>query len=201
MPTRRWSADAGFGTRCPEIERGGAAPIVTFATAISGQHIRGGPMQRESERSGRPITILMADDDADDRFMTRDAFRESRLANELRFVEDGEELMDYLHRRNQYSDLARSPRPGLILLDLNMPRKDGREALQELKQDPRFRPIRVIVLTTSKAEEDILRTYNLSAASYITKPVTFESLVDVVKTLGKYWLEIVELPENGDSAG
>jgi len=149
----------------------------------------------------KPITILMADDDPDDRQLTREAFGEARLANELRFVEDGVELLDYLHRRGKYTDPASSPWPSIILLDLNMPRKDGREALRELKQDPRFRAIRVIVLTTSKAEEDILRTYSLSAASYITKPVTFESLVDVVKTLGKYWLEIVELPENGDSAG
>jgi len=149
----------------------------------------------------KPITILMADDDPDDRELTREAFEEAKLANDLRFVEDGVELLDYLHRRGRYSDPASSPRPGIILLDLNMPRKDGREALQELKQDPRFRAIRVIILTTSKAEEDILRTYNLSAASYITKPVTFEALVDVVKTLGRYWLEIVELPENGDRAG
>jgi two-component system response regulator len=149
----------------------------------------------------KPITILMADDDADDRQLTKEAFEEARLANDLRFVQDGVELLDYLHRRGKYADPATSPRPGIILLDLNMPRKDGREALQELKQDPRFRAIRVIILTTSKAEEDILRTYNLSAASYITKPVTFESLVDVVRTIGKYWLEIVELPENGDPAG
>ena len=149
----------------------------------------------------KPITILMADDDPDDRQLTKEAFEESHLANDLRFVEDGVELLDYLHRRGKYTDPASSPRPGLILLDLNMPRKDGREALSEIKQDARFRAIRVVILTTSKAEEDILRTYNLSAASYITKPVTFESLVDVVKTLGKYWLEIVELPENGDSAG
>jgi CheY-like chemotaxis protein len=136
----------------------------------------------------------MADDDADDRQMTKEAFEESHLTNELRFVEDGVELMDYLQRRGKYSDPASSPRPGLILLDLNMPKKDGREALQELKADPRLRAIRVVVLTTSKAEEDVLRTYNLSAASYITKPVTFTALIDVVKTLGKYWLEIVELP-------
>jgi CheY-like chemotaxis protein len=151
--------------------------------------------------NAKPITILMADDDPDDRQLTKEAFDEAKLVNDLRFVEDGVELLDYLHRRGKFADPATSPRPGLILLDLNMPRKDGREALSELKQDARFRAIRVIILTTSKAEEDILRTYNLSAASYITKPVTFESLVDVVKTLGKYWLEIVELPENGDSAG
>ena len=151
--------------------------------------------------SPKPITILMADDDPDDRELTREAFEEAKLANDLKFVEDGVELLDYLHRRGKFADPATSPRPGIILLDLNMPRKDGREALQELKQDPRFRAIRVIILTTSKAEEDILRTYNLSAASYITKPVTFEALVDVIKTLGRYWLEIVELPENADRAG
>jgi CheY-like chemotaxis protein len=149
----------------------------------------------------KPITILMADDDPDDRQMTKEAFEESHLVNDLRFVEDGEELMDYLHRRGKYADPASSPRPGLILLDLNMPRKDGREALEEIKNDPRLRTIRVVVLTTSKAEEDIVRTYNLSAASYITKPVTFEGLLDVIKTMGKYWLEIVELPDNGDDPG
>ena len=149
----------------------------------------------------KPITILMADDDPDDRQMTKEAFAESHLANDLRFVEDGEELLDYLQRRGKYADPASSPRPGLILLDLNMPRKDGREALEEIKRDPKLRTIRVVVLTTSKAEEDILRTYNLSAASYITKPVTFEGLLDVIKTMGKYWLEIVELPDNGDDLG
>jgi CheY-like chemotaxis protein len=142
----------------------------------------------------KPITILMADDDADDRQLTREAFEESRLANDLRFVEDGEELLDYLYRRGKYADPDTSPRPGIILLDLNMPRKDGREALQIIRGDPRLRAIRVIILTTSKAEEDMLRSYDLSAASYITKPVTFERLVEVVRTLGKYWLEIVELP-------
>lgn len=149
-------------------------------------------------KHARPITILMADDDPDDRELTREAFEESRLANDLRFVEDGVELLDYLNRRGKYADPASSPRPGIILLDLNMPRKDGREALQEIKADPRFRGIRIIIMTTSRAEEDILRTYNLSATSYITKPVTFDGLVEVVRALGKYWLEIVELPDNGD---
>ncbi len=149
-------------------------------------------------RQPKPITILMADDDADDRQMTREAFGESRLANDLRFVTDGEELLDYLKRRGKYADPASSPRPGLILLDLNMPKKDGREALREIKADPSLKQIRVVVLTTSKAEEDIYRTYDLSAASYITKPVTFDSLVDVIRALGKYWLEIVELPAEGD---
>lgn len=145
----------------------------------------------------KPVTILMADDDADDRALTKEAFEEAKLANELRFVEDGEELLDYLNRRGKYADPASSPLPGLILLDLNMPRKDGREALAEIKNDPRFKHIRIVVMTTSKAEADILRTYKLSAASYITKPVTFEALVEVVRTLGKYWFEIVELPPNG----
>lgn len=143
----------------------------------------------------RSITILMADDDADDRLMTREAFEASHLKNDLKFVENGVELLDYLYRREKYADPESSPRPSIILLDLNMPKKDGREALEEIKRDPNLRNIRIIVLTTSKAEEDIYRTYNLGAASYITKPVTFESLVDVVKTLGKYWLEIVELDE------
>jgi len=143
----------------------------------------------------KTIAILMADDDPDDRLMTREAFEESRLANDLRFVEDGEELLDYLKRRGKYAEPGSSPRPGLILLDLNMPRKDGREALREIKSDPELKRIRVVILTTSKAEEDILRSYDLSAASYITKPVTFESLVELVRTLGKYWLEIVELPD------
>ena len=151
-------------------------------------------------RANKPITILMADDDPDDREMTREAFAESRLANDLRFVEDGAELMDYLCRRNQYANPADSPRPGLILLDLNMPKKDGRQALSEMKADPNLRNIRVVVMTTSKAEEDILRTYDLGASSYVTKPVTFTALVDVIATLGRYWLEIVELP-NGEVRG
>lgn len=152
----------------------------------------------------KPVTILMADDDPDDRQLTKEAFAESHLANDLRFVEDGEELLEYLHRRGKFADPAVSPRPSIILLDLNMPRKDGREALEEIKADPQFRGIRVIVMTTSKAEEDIIRSYDLSAASYITKPVTFDALLDVVKTIGKYWLEIVELPDDvhsGDRRG
>lgn len=149
-------------------------------------------------QQARPITILMADDDADDRMMTKDAFVESHLANELRFVEDGVELMDYLKQRGKYADPNSSPRPGLILLDLNMPKKDGREALAEIKQDPALCTIPVVVMTTSKEEEDIHRSYRLHVNSYITKPVTFDALVAVIKVLGQYWLEIVELPKNGD---
>jgi len=155
------------------------------------------------QETGKPITILMADDDADDRLMAKEAFEESRLANDLRFVEDGVELLDYLKRRGKYEDPASSPRPGLILLDLNMPKKDGREALKEIKADPKLKNIRVVILTTSKAEEDIYRTYDLSAASYITKPVTFSAMAEVVKVMGKYWLEIVALPaeENSENGG
>jgi CheY-like chemotaxis protein len=142
----------------------------------------------------KPVTILMADDDADDREFALKAMEHSRLANELRCVEDGEELLEYLYRRGRYADPKSSPRPGLILLDLNMPRVDGREALRELKSDPALKQIPVVVLTTSKTEEDILRSYNLGANCYISKPVTFEGLVEVVKVLNRHWLQIVELP-------
>jgi CheY-like chemotaxis protein len=121
----------------------------------------------------REITILIADDDAEDRMMIKEAFEENRLANELKFVEDGEELMSYLNREGKYKSFESSPKPGLILLDLNMPKKDGREALREIKNQPGLRGIPVVVLTTSKAEEDIYRTYDLGVNSFITKPVTF----------------------------
>jgi CheY-like chemotaxis protein len=126
--------------------------------------------------------------------LVRDALEESRLANMVHFVEDGEELMDYLRNRGKYADKNQYPSPGLILLDLNMPRKDGREAVKEIKSDPYLRIIPVVVLTTSKAEEDILKTYDLGVSSFITKPVTFSSMVEIMRTLGKYWFEIVELP-------
>lgn len=140
------------------------------------------------------ITILMADDDPDDRLLVQDAFDEIRLNNPLVFVEDGVELMDYLYRRGAYAHLAGTPLPGLVLLDLNMPRKDGREALKEIKQDPTLRTIPVVVLTTSSAEEDILRTYNLGTNSFIVKPVTFDKLVEIIRKVTQYWLEIVHLP-------
>ncbi len=142
----------------------------------------------------RPITILMADDDEEDRMLTKEAWETNRSANDFRFVVDGEELMEYLKRRGKYADPADSPCPGLILLDLHMPKKDGREALQEIKAAPQLRRIPVVVLTTSKAEEDVLRSYDLGANSYITKPVTFAGLVRIAKELRKYWFELVELP-------
>jgi CheY-like chemotaxis protein len=150
-----------------------------------------------NEVQADPIVILMADDDPDDRMLAQDAWEENRLANDLHFVEDGEQLMAYLHRRDGYSHLATSPLPGLILLDLNMPKKDGREALAEIKADPSLRRIPIVILTTSKAEEDILRTYDLGVNSFITKPVTFEALVEIMGTLAKYWFQIVKLPHNG----
>lgn len=144
--------------------------------------------------NGQPIIFLMADDDPDDRLLTKEAMEESRVLNDLRFVEDGEELMDYLTHRGKYSNPSDAPRPSVILLDLNMPKKDGREALREIKADPRLRRIPIVIMTTSKSEEDIMRSYDLGASSYITKPVTFEGLIDLMKTLGQYWVEFVELP-------
>lgn len=141
------------------------------------------------------MIILMADDDEDDRLLTRDALEENRILNDLYCVEDGEELMDYLYQRGDYSDPNSAPRPTLILLDLNMPRKDGREALEEIKNDPNLRSIPVVVLTTSQAEEDILKTYDLGVSSFITKPVDFQSMVQIMKTLGDYWFQIVQLPD------
>lgn len=147
-----------------------------------------------NHRGSKPIKILMADDDADDRLFAKEALEEARLANELVFVEDGEQLMDYLNRRGEFEEQGDYELPGLVLLDLNMPRKDGREALKEIKSDPVFRRIPVVILTTSKAHEDIFRTYDLGVNSFITKPVSFDALVTTMKTLGKYWFEIVQLP-------
>ncbi len=140
------------------------------------------------------MIILMADDDEDDRMLTADALQVSKLANTLTTVNDGEELMDYLHRRGKYAPPASAPRPGIVLLDLNMPKMDGREALREMKSDPELRTIPVVVLTTSKAEEDIERTYNLGANSFIVKPVTFERLVESLQVITEYWFEVVRLP-------
>lgn len=142
----------------------------------------------------KPIMILMADDDEDDRLMVKEAWEDSRLANGLRFVEDGLELMDYLYSRGKYANEGSAPSPGIILLDLNMPKKNGFEALQEIKADPDLRRIPIIVLTTSKEEEDIFRSYDLGVSGFITKPVSLEGLAEVLKSLKNYWFEIVELP-------
>jgi len=140
------------------------------------------------------VNVLMADDNPDDRFLTREAFYEANLKNKLDFVENGEDLMDYLFRKNKYQNLVNEPLPGLILLDLNMPRKDGREALKEIKSNPKLRKIPVIILTTSKAEEDILKTYDLGVNSFILKPISFDDFVDVIKIISKYWFDTVQLP-------
>jgi len=136
----------------------------------------------------------MADDDPDDRLLIKEAFQESLISNSIYFVEDGVELLDYLRWQDKFANPKDAPTPDLILLDLNMPRKDGREALAEIKSDPRLRYIPVVVLTTSKAEEDIMRSYDIGAASYITKPVTFDGLVEAIRGLGQYWVQIVRLP-------
>ena len=138
--------------------------------------------------------ILLAEDDEDDYMLMRDALEGAHLTNELHRVEDGEALMDYLHRRNTFRDEKTSPVPGLILLDLNMPRKDGRECLREIKADPRLRAIPIVVFTTSKAEEEVLSSYQLGANSFIQKPVSFEDLVEVMRVLGRFWFEIAEIP-------
>lgn len=148
-------------------------------------------------KPGEPAKILMADDDPDDRMMADKALHQYRLQNGLMFAEDGQELMDYLHHQGKYADSALFPLPDLILLDLNMPRKDGREALAEIKADPKLRRIPVVVLTTSKAEEDILRSYDLGVNAYITKPVTFQGLAEAMRVLSMFWFELVKLPNGG----
>ncbi|GAB5517947.1 MAG: response regulator [Rhodothermales bacterium] len=142
-----------------------------------------------------PVHILLAEDDPDDQLLTIRALKNSRLANTINVVEDGEELMDYLCLRGKYSNPEDAPRPGVILLDLNMPRKDGREALSEIKQDPELRRIPVIVLTTSEAEQDILQTYDLGVNAFVTKPVSFNGLTKAIQVIGDFWFEIVRLPE------
>ncbi len=145
-------------------------------------------------KNAKPVIFLMADDDPDDCLLIKEAFQESLITNSIFFVGDGVELMDYLHHKDKFADPEVAPTPDLILLDLNMPRKDGREALAEIKSDPHLRYIPVVVLTTSKAEEDIMRSYDIGAAGYITKPVTFDGLVDAIKGLKRYWVQIVRLP-------
>jgi CheY-like chemotaxis protein len=147
--------------------------------------------------NGDGIVILMADDDQDDQMLAADALRAAKIANHFRAVGDGEELMDYLKHRGQHAEAASAPRPGLILLDLNMPRKDGREALREIKADPVLRSIPVVILTTSENEYEVERAYDLGANSFIVKPVTFEGLVQAMKVVTEYWFNIVHLP-NGE---
>jgi two-component system, response regulator len=144
---------------------------------------------------GHPLTILVADDDEDDCELIRDALGEPQLAEHMRFVFDGQQLIDYLRHQGRYATApSEAPPPGIILLDLNMPKKDGREALAEIKSDESLRHIPVVVLTTSSDEEDVLRTHDLGASSYITKPVTFNGLIEVMNTWKQYWFSAAELP-------
>lgn len=148
----------------------------------------------------RSINILLAEDDADDRYLINEALDESGVICQLFVVENGEELLDYLLRRGRYTDENEWPWPSLILLDLNMPRKDGREVLAEIKADSRLRSIPIVVLTTSQAEEDIVKTYSLGISGFITKPISFTGLRETMQTLGKYWLKTVELPDQKPSS-
>lgn len=143
----------------------------------------------------RSITILMAEDDEDDRLLTEEAFREANLNCGIDFVNDGEELLNYLAQRGLYAEPHPSPRPSLILLDLNMPKKDGREALKEIKNNPLLRRIPVVVLTTSQDQADIDLAYDLGANAFISKPLSFDALVRIIRSLGDYWLDLVELPQ------
>lgn len=144
--------------------------------------------------SGRPAVILLAEDDRADQVLTRRALERGKLKNDLYIVEDGEEALDYLLRRGKYVNPEDSPRPDLVLLDLNMPKLDGREVLAEIKRHESLRNLSVIVLTTSSQDEDVLRSYDLGVSSYITKPVSMEQFVSVIQTIQEYWFEVVVLP-------
>ena len=140
------------------------------------------------------VIILMAEDDPDDRALIMDAFQETRIQGELRVVKNGQELLDYLYNRGDFEITGNAPKPQLILLDLNLPGVGGHEVLEEIKSHSTLRRIPVVVLTTSQDEQDVIRSYSAGASSYITKPQSFEGLVNVIGLLGKYWLEVAELP-------
>jgi len=142
----------------------------------------------------RPVEILLVEDNPGDERLTREALKEGKVYSNLYWTKDGVEAMEFLHRRGKYKDAAR---PDIILLDLNLPKKDGREVLEEIKTDDDLKRIPVVVLTTSKAEEDVLRTYNLHANCYVTKPVDLEKFIVVVRSIDRFWLTVVTLPPNG----
>lgn len=142
----------------------------------------------------KPITILLAEDDEEDRYLIGEALDEGRVPNRLYVVEDGEKLLEYLYRRGKYANSEQWPAPDLILLDLNMPRKDGREVLEEINSDPSLRRTPIVVLTTSSAQEDISNSYNQGVSGFVTKPVTFRELMEVMKTIGAYWGKTSTLP-------
>ena len=142
----------------------------------------------------KPAVILLAEDDRGDQELTRRALEEGKIRNELRVVEDGEEALAYLFRRGKYKDPATSPKPDLLLLDLNLPRVDGRQVLEKVRSDSKLRRMAVVVLTTSRQEEDILRSYELGCNSFITKPVGMDQFIQVIHALEEYWFQIVVLP-------
>ncbi|MDR6560348.1 MULTISPECIES: response regulator [unclassified Arcicella] len=142
----------------------------------------------------KSVVILIADDDQDDRIMTQEALNDYNVINQVKSVEDGVELMDYLRRNGKFNNPIENPRPDLILLDLNMPKIDGREALKIIKSDADLRSIPIIVLTTSNSDVDIIKSYDLGVNCFISKPVTFTRFIEVIRTLGKYWFEIIEFP-------
>lgn len=141
------------------------------------------------------MTIVVAEDDPDDRLLIEDAFEESGTSGEVHFVQDGEELLQYLRREADWSSLSGQPLPALVLLDLNMPKLDGREALKKIKGDENLCVVPIVVLTTSKAEEDVQTSYQAGVNSYLSKPRTFEDLIEIVQTLDRYWMSTVRLPE------
>jgi len=146
----------------------------------------------QSQEYPKPVDILLVEDNPGDIRLTLEAFKEGKCTNTLHVVKDGEEVMDFLRKRNRH---AEAPRPDLILLDLNLPKRDGRSVLQEIKSDPELKRIPVVILTTSKAEEDILRTYDLHANCYITKPVDIEEFITITRSIENFWLTIVKLPD------
>lgn len=151
-------------------------------------------MNETMTSGGRPVRIVLAEDDPDDQSFAREALAHSRVTNDLTIVEDGQELLDFLRREGDYADAEFEPLPHLILLDLKMPRLGGFEALTEIRRDARLRQIPIVVMTTSGADEDITRSYELGVNSFIRKPVTFEGLVEAMRQIGQYWFQIVELP-------
>jgi len=148
--------------------------------------------------NGKPAVILLAEDDPGDQELTQRALEQSRIRNELYIVEDGEEALDYLLRRGKYEDPASSPKPDLMLLDLNMPKVDGKRVLQQMRADPNLRRVPVVALTTSRQEQDIISTYDLGVNSYIVKPVNMDQFINAIKVLKDYWFQIVVLPPRGE---
>ncbi|MGM0588974.1 MAG: response regulator [Bacteroidota bacterium] len=143
-------------------------------------------------QKNRPVEILLIEDNEADVRLTREGIKEAKINNNLSVVRDGEEAMDYLHKRNGFEDV---PRPDLVLLDLNLPKKDGREVLEEIKSSEDLRRLPVVVLTTSEAEKDIVKSYELHANCYVTKPLGLDQFVEVIKAIEDFWFSIVKLPE------